>query len=387
MMLGMSFTLTSAPGGGFDLRPEIYTSPAFGMDRFNSSSSASVSPRGCMDCHSIGFNIGIDKYSMLKADRAQFAAAVRKMPGVDGFLADAKKQGANEHQLEHAEGTVVRPDLNVMGATNLRMAVLKLWNSIYYENQPYLDNADGRFVEYNEAYGSAWFDAGDFDKALVHFDRAIGRAPESSKVYLQRAAIYSNRNQLEQTSRDLDQAMKINPKNPFAFILRSNLRIREADARRAFEDADQAVFLAPTLAATYLARSRVAEIRGDARASLVDIDRAIELEPNAIEALNARAWLLATSPTDSIRNGAEAIKVATRANGLVDGKSVAVLDTLAACYAEAGDFAKAIECQEKALAFPDLIKQVGQSDADSARQRLQLYRDRKPFREKIAVIK
>jgi hypothetical protein len=53
------------------------------------------------------------------------------------------------------------------------------------------------------------------------------------------------------------------------------------------------------------------------------------------------------------------------------------LDTLAAAYAEAGEFDKAVETQQKALDDPELIK----DDGDGARKRLALYREKKPFRD------
>ena len=48
--------------------------------------------------------------------------------------------------------------------------------------------------------------------------------------------------------------------------------------------------------------------------------------------------MLATCPQASLRNGIEAVKLAERANQLAGGKNPAVLCTLAAAYAEAGNF-------------------------------------------------
>ena len=61
-MLGMSFSLTHSDDGTWDLRPEIYTSPKFGEDRFKWAASTVVSPRGCMDCHALGFNTKASKF-------------------------------------------------------------------------------------------------------------------------------------------------------------------------------------------------------------------------------------------------------------------------------------------------------------------------------------
>ena len=79
-MLGMSFSLTTAADGTWDLRPEIYTSPKFGEDRFKGASSTVVSPRGCMDCHALGFNI---KATPLRAGRIDRRRRIRRRSQTD----------------------------------------------------------------------------------------------------------------------------------------------------------------------------------------------------------------------------------------------------------------------------------------------------------------
>ncbi len=65
--------------------------------------------------------------------------------------------------------------------------------------------------------------------------------------------------------------------------------------------------------------------------------------PKDLTLLNDTAWLLATAPYESVRNGPEAVDLAQRAIKLSDGKNPVILDTLAAAYAEAGRFAEAVQ--------------------------------------------
>ena len=58
------------------------------------------------------------------------------------------------------------------------------------------------------------------------------------------------------------------------------------------------------------------------------------------------------------------------------GKNIQVLHTLAAAYAEAGDFTKAVKYQEQALSM------VPAADKQEYQNRLDGYRARKPWREK-----
>jgi protein O-mannosyl-transferase len=106
---------------------------------------------------------------------------------------------------------------------------------------------------------------------------------------------------------------------------------------------------------------------------------AVRLQPNWLEALNNLAWLLATQPGDKLRNGAEAVRLASYAVELTRTNHPGALDTLAAAYAEAGRFDEAVRTAQLAegLASPaapkDLTAQI--------HSRLELYRARQPARE------
>jgi Flp pilus assembly protein TadD len=90
--------------------------------------------------------------------------------------------------------------------------------------------------------------------------------------------------------------------------------------------------------------------------------------------MNQVAWVLATSPDASVRNGAEAVKMATRAVELSGGREPDTLDTLAAAYAESGRWEQATETARRALAL------AREPLAKDIRARLALYENRQPFR-------
>jgi tetratricopeptide (TPR) repeat protein len=87
--------------------------------------------------------------------------------------------------------------------------------------------------------------------------------------------------------------------------------------------------------------------------------------------------LLATCPQERFRNGANAVEYATKACSLSKWQKPAYLTTLAAAYAESGDFDQAIRWQRKVLDLPEDAKQ----ERDKARQRLDSYIEHKPWRE------
>src|SRR5262249_15337709 len=111
--------------------------------------------------------------------------------------------------------------------------------------------------------------------------------------------------------------------------------------------------------------------------AVADCEAALRLEPKNLAALNGLAWLLATCPDESVRDGERAVELARRACELSDWKDPGCLDTLAGGYAEAGDLARAVEYERLALEFPEYTKRFG----DACRRRLKLYEESRPFRE------
>ena len=96
-------------------------------------------------------------------------------------------------------------------------------------------------------------------------------------------------------------------------------------------------------------------------------------------AANNLAWIRATNPNASLRNGSEALELAEAVCRASDFEEPAALDTLAAAYAETGQFDRAIELAERAAKFADL---AGKTElARQIGRRIQLYRNQQPYRE------
>jgi len=94
-----------------------------------------------------------------------------------------------------------------------------------------------------------------------------------------------------------------------------------------------------------------------------------------ITACNNIAWLKATCPDASVRNGRDAVAYATRACALTGYRAPMNLDTLAAAYAEAGDFTNAVRWQDKAVDLSTGDKRLGRLE------RLLRYIRNEPYRQ------
>lgn len=116
----------------------------------------------------------------------------------------------------------------------------------------------------------------------------------------------------------------------------------------------------------------------EAPKAMADFDRMLKLKPTRLQRMiifNNMAYHLATSPNDDARDGKRAVDFAETAKLLLEEPSADVLDTLAAAYAEAGQFEKAIEAAHEA------IKLAPEIQREEFRKYLKLYEARKPRRD------
>ncbi len=88
---------------------------------------------------------------------------------------------------------------------------------------------------------------------------------------------------------------------------------------------------------------------GRAGEALGEYREALRLDPSDPAVENAMAWILATVSDKGMRNGAEAVKLATKANQSTGGKDPGILRTLAAAYAQTGDYSNAQQTAQRAL--------------------------------------
>jgi tetratricopeptide (TPR) repeat protein len=120
--------------------------------------------------------------------------------------------------------------------------------------------------------------------------------------------------------------------------------------------------------------------RGEYEEAVEELEACVRLDAEEPEFANRLAWVLATCPRRGIRDGQRAVSLATQACEATRWGQPYKLDTLAASYAEAGDFDEAVRWQEKALSLlPDDLYRA------MYRGRLDLYKGRSPYREGLGL--
>lgn len=143
----------------------------------------------------------------------------------------------------------------------------------------------------------------------------------------------------------------------------------------ALKDLNTCLRLKRTCLDAYVMRGGVNERLGNYKDALADYNGLIKLSRSSWM-LDCRASLLATCPDASVRNGQAAVTDATAACRIDSWDFPHFIDTLAAAYAETGDFNSAVQFEEKAIARAHKLK----FDSAGMEKRLALYQQHKPYR-------
>jgi Flp pilus assembly protein TadD len=227
--------------------------------------------------------------------------------------------------------------------------------------------------------GNALAHRGRLDEAIAQYRKALEINPEYAAAYYNFGAVLYKQGHVDEAILHLQKAVEIEPDNAnfhgnFGLVLGSLGQFDEAIVhyQKALETSPGDVRARENLGIARSQRDHILKALAERRESL-------RAHPNDVALLNETAWLLATNPNASIRNGAEATELAQRAVRLSDGREPAILDTLAAAYAEAGRFAEAVQTARKAL---ELAAQQNQrSLAESMKAKILRYEAGRPFRE------
>ncbi len=110
----------------------------------------------------------------------------------------------------------------------------------------------------------------------------------------------------------------------------------------------------------------------------------LKVKPDYLQALSGISWILATHPDPNHRDPNQAIELAEHAAELTSYKNATVLDVLAAAYASAGRFPKAVETAQKAL---DLAQSRQKKRlTEKIQNHLSLYKASKPYIEPLPKV-
>jgi len=264
----------------------------------------------------------------------------------------------------------------------------------------------------------------DFKGAIKDLDEALAINANDVGALLMRSRLHAAEGNDEQAKKDVERALRQRPELPEAIITRSMLAARKEKWAEAIVDMQVLLQTDPTnneyrlRLATYLVgdkrprkaiellttiidgtssdagkddretKGEALRARGDALLSvgkhadaIKDYDEALKIDAEDTGVLNNLAWVLATSPEEGVRNAERSIEHGLKACELTKYERPHILSTLAAGYAEKGDWETAIKWSSKAV-------ELGAKDEgvdEQLKKELESYKQKKAWREKQEI--
>jgi tetratricopeptide (TPR) repeat protein len=223
---------------------------------------------------------------------------------------------------------------------------------------------------------------GNDAEAVMEAERAVQLAPMDSEAHLN-LAITAVRTDMERAISEARRAIELGPENFQAYQLLMKCLVDSKRYNEAATFGPEWLAVSPFDVAAHSSLAVAMAQTGDLITAARQFGYVMMLRPNAEDALaqvhqilvllvktpdglqrlrdiatnapdsprmlDELAWLLATYPDSDARDGAEAVRLAERACKLTDRRDPALLATLAAAYAETGDFSRGVAAAEEAL--------------------------------------
>jgi tetratricopeptide (TPR) repeat protein len=201
------------------------------------------------------------------------------------------------------------------------------------------------YIKAHEGLGMAFFQKAQVDEAIVHFQEVLRIHPDFAEANNNLGAAFLQKGQMNEAIAYYQKAVQLEPRNA---EFQSNL--------------GYALFL-----------------RGEVREAVAHYQTSLEIQPqNAITCKNL-AWILATCPEASVRNGAKAVQLAEQAARLSGSPDPIFIGTLAAAYAEAGRFPEAVATAQRAQQLA--VDQSNPGLASALQIQIGFYQSGSPFRD------
>jgi tetratricopeptide (TPR) repeat protein len=180
-------------------------------------------------------------------------------------------------------------------------------------------------------------------------------------------------------TRNVEAALKADPTMWPALYVRAQILASEGKYDLAIKDCNEALRQYRGCVEAALLRANINIHLGKYAEALKEFNSLASLHPRPVtlaRVLSDRAWFYSTCPNTTFRNGQQAIKDAKAACSIMVWKDENMIDTLAAAYAEIGDFNSATQYAQQALA----IKDISARDSKRIQRHLESFQQHKPIR-------
>jgi tetratricopeptide (TPR) repeat protein len=236
------------------------------------------------------------------------------------------------------------------------------------------------YADAHNILGVALAASGRFDEATGHYRKAIESDPGNIDAHGNLGMLLARSGKFDEAIPLIEKALVAGPETA---ALKGSLGVALAEKGRMDEATphlQRAVQLNPKMVEARYYLGTALMMKGHAGEGLAEWKQALRTDPDNLQILNDTAWILATSADAALRNGREAVGLAGHAAELTAQKEPAILATLAAAYAETGQFEKAVEIERRAAEIARA--QGNDAIAETLRARIPQFEAKTAIRER-----
>lgn len=202
--------------------------------------------------------------------------------------------------------------------------------------------------------GNALLQQGAPAEAITHYRKALDLRPNDADAENNLGSALVREGLLDAAIPHFQKALELreNRADRHDAEIRFNLGnalLRNRQIDEATVQYQKAIEISPAYVEAHTNLGIAAQLQGRFAQAIAEYEKTLQLDPQSLPTRNNLAALLATCPDVSLRNGARAVQVAQQAVQLSGGQDAMSFRTLAAAYAESGQFAEAIAAAESAL--------------------------------------
>jgi protein O-mannosyl-transferase len=232
------------------------------------------------------------------------------------------------------------------------------WGQALLNKPETLAQAEAHFreaIRCRPDYAEAWGQLGKLlaltgraEEGVPCLEEMLRIAPDSNEAHYYLAKALVARKRWADAQIHFHEALRLKPDFADGHKDLASLLMLQGDFASAAIHYASALSLKPDAETEFLLANALVQRNEPARA-VAHLRTAVKLQPNYAAALNDLAWLLASGPTNTIRNLPEALRSAEQACALTSRNNPRFLDTLATVYAEAGRLAEAVKTAQCAV--------------------------------------
>ncbi len=195
--------------------------------------------------------------------------------------------------------------------------------------------------------GIAYRDIKDYENAIADFQKCINLKPNDSGAYFQLGGVWSDQGEIEKSISFYSKAIEVEPSDIEAYASMGIMKTMVGRINSGIEDLNKALKINPSDPLLYFVRAQIKEVKGDCEGAIDDYEKSMSFDPDSINLKINIAWILAACPESIFRDGKKALNISLET--IKTYQSDSIFRTLAAAYAEVGDFKNALIYQEKAI--------------------------------------